>query len=259
MYRILGSDQKEYGPVSLEAVKQWIAERRANARSLARAEGGADWKPLAEFPELSEALAAAARPPTLSTQPAHTGAGAVMPAEHSALAIASLVLGLLGFCSAGLSALVGLILGIVALVRIRQSEGRLGGQSFAIAGICVSGFFLLLLPIVLGLLLPGFAQNVPVLRRPDWPALLLRLQRPAERDGRRKNQSESGPVLRNRWGLEHQWRPQHRALPAATHLRQRLLRRWTCRASQQVGAFWIALGPVTPATPAREQPGRRSG
>jgi len=158
MYRLLGNDQKEYGPVSLDAVKQWIAERRANARSLARAEGGADWKPLAEFPEFSAALAAAARPPSLPILPAHAGAGAVLPAAHSALAIASLVLGLLGFCSAGLSALVGLILGIVALVRIRQSEGRLGGQGFAIAGICVSGFFLLLFPILLGLLLPAFAK-----------------------------------------------------------------------------------------------------
>ncbi len=158
MYRIRGHDQKEYGPVSGEAVKQWIAGRRANARSFAQAEGSPDWKALSEFPEFSEALAAAARPPSLPTQPAHASAGGTTPAGNSGLAIASLVLGLLGFCSAGLTALVGLILGIIALVRIRQSAGRLGGQGFAIAGICVSGFFLLLIPIQLGLLLPALAK-----------------------------------------------------------------------------------------------------
>ena len=41
----------EYGPVSPEQLRQWIAEGRANAQTLVQAEGSADWKPLGQFPE----------------------------------------------------------------------------------------------------------------------------------------------------------------------------------------------------------------
>ena len=30
MYKIIGADQKEYGPVPADQVRKWIAERRAN-------------------------------------------------------------------------------------------------------------------------------------------------------------------------------------------------------------------------------------
>jgi uncharacterized membrane protein len=59
------------------------------------------------------------------------------------MAIASLVLGILGFLC-GLSAIPGLILGIVALSQISQSRGQLTGRGLAIAGICVSAAVLLL-------------------------------------------------------------------------------------------------------------------
>jgi hypothetical protein len=36
MYRIIGADQKEYGPVTQDQICQWIAEGRANAHSRAR-------------------------------------------------------------------------------------------------------------------------------------------------------------------------------------------------------------------------------
>lgn len=34
MYDILGADQKQYGPVSAEVVRQWITERRANSQTM---------------------------------------------------------------------------------------------------------------------------------------------------------------------------------------------------------------------------------
>ena len=49
--RIIGADGKEYGPVSADQVKQWIAAGRANGQSKVKREGTADWRPLAEFPE----------------------------------------------------------------------------------------------------------------------------------------------------------------------------------------------------------------
>ncbi|SRR6266540_4509823 len=55
MYSIIGGDQREYGPVSGDEVRQWIAEGRASAQTLARIEGG-PWKPLSAFPEFAGAL-----------------------------------------------------------------------------------------------------------------------------------------------------------------------------------------------------------
>lgn len=57
------------------------------------------------------------------------------PTKTSVMAIGSLVLGILGFCTFGLGGLIGIILGIVALVSINKSAGRLGGQGLAIGGI----------------------------------------------------------------------------------------------------------------------------
>jgi Domain of unknown function (DUF4190)/GYF domain 2 len=150
MYRVLGADSKEYGPVNGEVLRQWITEGRANAQTRVKPEGAGDWQTLALVPEF-EALFA---PP----------AGAVLPlfaapaeTKTSGLAITSLVLGILGIC--GITALVGLIMGIIALVKINRSGGRLSGQGLAIAGICVSAFMLLVsIPFMAGLTLPALAR-----------------------------------------------------------------------------------------------------
>lgn len=75
------------------------------------------------------------------------------------MAIASLVLGICGFCTAGLAAIAGLILGIVGLNAIKKSEGWLKGTGFAIAGIAVSGTVsataLLIIPIMIAMMLPA--------------------------------------------------------------------------------------------------------
>src|SRR5262245_21124509 len=52
MYKIVGADQKEYGPVSEEQIRQWITEGRANAQTIARF-GEGPWKPLVTFPEFA--------------------------------------------------------------------------------------------------------------------------------------------------------------------------------------------------------------
>jgi len=54
MYKIIGADQKEYGPVTAEQMRQWIAEGRVNGQTIARAEGTSDWKPLSAFPEFAD-------------------------------------------------------------------------------------------------------------------------------------------------------------------------------------------------------------
>jgi len=76
--------------------------------------------------------------------------GEVTPAPRtSGMAVASLVLGILGIFSAGLLAIPGLVFGIIALNRINRNRGRLRGQGLAIAGISVSAVVLALLPAIM--------------------------------------------------------------------------------------------------------------
>jgi TM2 domain-containing membrane protein YozV len=63
MYRIVGKDGLQYGPVTAEQLRAWIAENRANAQTLAQAEGSQEWKPLAAFPEFAADL----KPPPVSS------------------------------------------------------------------------------------------------------------------------------------------------------------------------------------------------
>src|SRR3954469_12377910 len=101
MYRIRGADKKEYGPVSSEKVRQWIAERRANGQSLIQKQGTSDWSPLSTFPEFSEALRSAASAPA-GPQIPRTLSGS-NPSRSSGLAISSVVLGILGLFTCGLA------------------------------------------------------------------------------------------------------------------------------------------------------------
>ena len=49
-YKIIGADSVEYGPVSAEQIRQWIAEGRVDAETKLQAEGSGEWKRLAEVP-----------------------------------------------------------------------------------------------------------------------------------------------------------------------------------------------------------------
>ena len=156
MFKILGADQKEYGPVSADQIRQWIAQGRANGQTKAQVADSTDWKPLAEIPEFADALRAAASPRGQPSSP--PGSPPLPPPKTSGLAITSLVLGCLGILTCGITSLVGLILGIIALVRINKSKGQLGGQGMALAGTIVSAAFLLFAPIMAAMLLPALAK-----------------------------------------------------------------------------------------------------
>jgi len=85
MYRIIGGDGREYGPVSAAQVEQWIAQNRANARTQIKAEGAEAWSSLGELPEFANAFAArAATPPLPGARDEATPAGAA--AEPTAAA-----------------------------------------------------------------------------------------------------------------------------------------------------------------------------
>lgn len=51
MFIIIGGDGKEYGPVSAEQVRIWLASGRANLQTKAKYAGSADWLTLGEYTE----------------------------------------------------------------------------------------------------------------------------------------------------------------------------------------------------------------
>lgn len=53
MFHIIGGDGKEYGPVTVEQIRAWIAAGRANLDSKARALGTDEWRRLADFGEFT--------------------------------------------------------------------------------------------------------------------------------------------------------------------------------------------------------------
>ncbi|HUB87562.1 MAG TPA: DUF4339 domain-containing protein [Verrucomicrobiae bacterium] len=63
MYTIIGGDGKEYGPISADDLRKWIAEGRLNGQSLAKAESDAEFRALATFPEFADVLAPRAPAP----------------------------------------------------------------------------------------------------------------------------------------------------------------------------------------------------
>ncbi|MCH7557373.1 MAG: DUF4190 domain-containing protein [Planctomycetes bacterium] len=79
--------------------------------------------------------------------------------KTSGLAIASFVLGMLGFCAFFITAIPAIILGIVALVKIRKSAGQLTGKGLAIAGIVVPAVSLLFITYHVGNVTSRGRQN----------------------------------------------------------------------------------------------------
>lgn len=73
MFTIIGADGKEYGPVSADKLREWIASGRANAQTQARRDGEAAWSTLGSLPEFSSAFAA---PPPRADAGSRTPSGA---------------------------------------------------------------------------------------------------------------------------------------------------------------------------------------
>lgn len=94
------------------------------------------------------------------------------PSRTSRLAVASLVLGILSCPFSILCGLPGLVCGIMGLNRISRSERaatspRLTGQGMAIAGVILSGLSMLVLPVMIGLMLPAVQAAREAVRRAE--------------------------------------------------------------------------------------------
>jgi hypothetical protein len=142
MYKVIGSDQQVYGPVTIEQLRQWLAEGRVIPSTLVQAEGAKDWKPLSSLPDF-------ATPPVVSMPPAPARA------ESDGMAMAALICGILSnLCSC--FGLVFVILGLIfSLIVLNRPEGGPGQKErpMALAGLILSLIGLLwhgLLPALFG-------------------------------------------------------------------------------------------------------------
>jgi hypothetical protein len=158
MYRIIGADQKEYGPISADQVRQWIVEGRINAQTKIQPEGSLDWKTVAEIPELAPHLPPR---PVIPPAPISMPVGAVPVArKNNPLAVWSVVVGVLS-CCCGLLAPVSIVLGVVALSQIKNNPNQ-EGKGFAIGGLILGSLALLLaiISVIMAIVSPNFLQNL---------------------------------------------------------------------------------------------------
>jgi hypothetical protein len=63
MFTIIGSDGKEYGPVTADQLRAWIAAGRANLETKARMAGATDWRRLGDYPDFGGSAALPPMPP----------------------------------------------------------------------------------------------------------------------------------------------------------------------------------------------------
>lgn len=131
MYKIIGADGQQYGPVGAEQIRHWIAEHRVNAQTLVEPEGGQDWKALGSFPEFAADLKPA--PPAFPTAPPPC---APLPGTVSSRASNKIAAGVCGILL-----------------------GSLGVHKF-ILGYTGAGVIMLLLTLVGGILTCGIAAGV---------------------------------------------------------------------------------------------------
>jgi hypothetical protein len=156
MYKIIGADGLEYGPVDRDTLKAWVVEGRANAQTRIQPVGSTEWIALGQIPEFAEVAASPPAPPPPTLQALPTPASGV---RTNPLAVASLVLGLLSLtvflCCSGLPCnLAGMVCSLIALVQIHNDPARQKGKGLAIAGLVLS-----LASIALGLLLHLFSMK----------------------------------------------------------------------------------------------------
>ena len=126
MYKIIGADGEEYGPISAGQIRQWISENRANRQTLVQAEGSADWKPLAVYPEFADAFQPALPPTLPSTQPAIPTFAPITPPDVPNHLIFSILVTLLCCLPLGVPAII-----YSTQVNTRLSNGDIAGAKVA--------------------------------------------------------------------------------------------------------------------------------
>jgi TM2 domain-containing membrane protein YozV len=150
MYKIIGTDGQQYGPVNAEQLRRWIAESRVNAQTLIQPEGAQEWRALSAFPEFVAELRpapppfsavpppAVAPPSAISARASNKIAAGIFGILLGALGIHKFILGYTGaglimllvtlltcFMASPVMGIIGLIEGIIYLTKSDEEFVRL--------------------------------------------------------------------------------------------------------------------------------------
>ena len=145
MYKIIGADQNEYGPITAEQVRQWVAEGRLNGLSKIQVDGSGVWKQLRDMPEFSTLLPPPPPPPPPISLGAPRPPSAAGAPPANPLAAWSLGTGIasVSCCCLPILSPVSIVLGAMALSQINRNPKQ-GGRGLATAGIALGCVSLLL-------------------------------------------------------------------------------------------------------------------
>jgi hypothetical protein len=161
MYKIVGADGRQYGPVSGEQIRQWIAAGRVESRTPAFTDGAKDWTFVGLLPEFANCFPTT--PPVIA--PVKPGFTAGRLSVTNSLATTGMICGILAwtlFCCCGGFPfnLLGLVFSLIALAQINRHPELYEGHGQAIAGLVLSLLSLLL--ILLSLLWSIATNNLDV-------------------------------------------------------------------------------------------------
>ena len=135
-YRIIGDDGKQYGPITAEQIRQWIAEGRVESRTPVFADGAKDWTFVGLLPEFADCFMAKVTPPAIAP-PVHAR-------RTSGFATAGMVCGILAWtscccCCAGVPfSLFALVFSLIGLSQINRHPELYEGRGQAIAGLVLA-------------------------------------------------------------------------------------------------------------------------
>ena len=139
MYKVIGKDGRESGPIEREELRRWIFEHRVIETSMVKAEGSDVWVPIGKTPEFAEFFSGGSAAPKSSIPTSTAGISEALRGTHPlciwgfCFSIASFVI-----CCFGLPlGVAGFILSLLGLVTVVK-DPRYKGKMLAIIGIIVS-------------------------------------------------------------------------------------------------------------------------
>jgi hypothetical protein len=142
MFKLIGTDGREYGPATADQIRQWIREHRVDRHTRVFVNDASDWTPAGLVPEFANDFPGDAPPPVISP----ASPGIISPPgnpPNCSMAKAGMLCGLLAVtvfcCCGGLPFnLLGLVFSLIALVQISENPRRYGGRDLAVTGLVFS-------------------------------------------------------------------------------------------------------------------------
>jgi len=175
MYKIIGGDKKEYGPVDAQQLRRWFTEGRVNGQTLVQGPNSTEWRPLETFPELAPIATEAVPPvaPAMAPATATASTGASLPDNDYDLDIGGCVSTAWDIWKRNFGLLLS---GVLVFMLVQLGLGLLGqipilgliftAASIILGGVFMGGLYYFLLRVVrgeladIGDIFAGFRINV---------------------------------------------------------------------------------------------------